>query len=101
MHRCARVPNQYLVENSTHTIIGECELCKEARDVLEEEMIEIDECDMGGYGALESSEKTIVILGGRRWPQAAKQEGDKTSKKFRCIVWKQNVMSAQRRRCLY
>ena len=33
-------------------------------------------------GALDGVEKTIAILGDRRWPQTAKQVGDKMSKKF-------------------
>ena len=45
---------------------------KEERDVLEEEMREIDECDMEEFDTLDSSEKTIAILGDRWWPQAAK-----------------------------
>ena len=55
---------------------------KVQRDVLEEETREIDECDMGEFGKLDSSEKTIAILRNRWWPQAAKQEGDKISEKF-------------------
>ena len=40
---------------------------------------------------VDSSERTIAILGDRRWLQAAKQGGDKTSKTFLCTrnVWKQ------------
>ena len=38
---------------------------KEERDVLEEEMREIDECDVEEFGSLDSSEKTIAILGKR------------------------------------
>ena len=33
------------IESRTH-IVGECEVYKEERDALEEEMREIDECDM-------------------------------------------------------
>ena len=33
----------------------------------------IDECDMDTFGTLDSSEKTIAILGDRWWPQTAKQ----------------------------
>ena len=40
-----------------------------------EETRKIDECDMDKLGTLDSSEKTIAILGGRRWAQTAKQEG--------------------------
>ena len=58
-----------------------------------EEMRETDECDMEKFGTLDSSDKTIGILGDR-WPQTAKQEGDKMSKKFPCNTW-ENVMSAQ------
>ena len=36
-------------------------------------------CDMEEFGALDSNKKTIAILGDRWWPQAAKEEGDKTS----------------------
>ena len=42
----------------------------------------------GEVGALDSSEKTIAILGDRRWPQTATQEGDKTSNTFLCNTWK-------------
>ena len=47
-------------------------------------MRKIDECDMEEFGTLDSSgsEKTIAILGDRWWTQAAKQEGEKISKKF-------------------
>ena len=52
---------------------------KEERDVLEEKMRELDECNMEEFDSLAGSEKTIAILlvGDRWWPQAAKQEGDK------------------------
>ena len=63
-----------------------------------EEMRKIDECGMEKLGTLDSSEKTIAILGERWWPQKAKQEGDKIRKKFQCNIWK-NVMSAKCRRC--
>ena len=62
-------------ERKTH-IVGECEIYKEERDVLQEEMREIDECDIEEFGTLDSNEKTIAIPGDRWWPQAAKQEGD-------------------------
>ena len=67
---------------------------KEERGVLEEEMRKMEEFDMEKFGALDSSEKTIAILGDRWWPQAAKQEGIKTSeKKLRmvCITWEQRI----------
>ena len=38
-------------------MIGKYEMCKEERDVLEEEMRKIDVCDMEEFGRLESSEK--------------------------------------------
>ena len=41
-----------------------------------------------------SSEKTIAVLGDMWWPQTAKQQGDKISKKFLCNIWA-SVMSAQ------
>ena len=61
--------------------MGECEIYKEERDVLEE-MRKIGECDMDKIGALDSSEKTIAILEDRWWPQTAKQKGDKIIKKY-------------------
>ena len=45
---------------------------KEERDVLRE-MRETDECDVGEFGTLDSSDKTIAILGDRWWPQAAEK----------------------------
>ena len=60
-------------------------------------MREIDECYMEEFDTLDSSEKTIAILGDRWWPQAAKQEGDNISKTFICNtqVYGNNVKSAQ------
>ena len=58
------------VESRTH-IVGECEIYKEEPDVLE--MRKMDECDMEKFGPLDSSEKTIAILGDRLWSQKAKQ----------------------------
>ena len=40
------------------------------------------------FSRLESSEKTIAILGDRWWPQTAKQDGDRISKQFVCSIWK-------------
>ena len=74
--------------------MGECEIYKEERDVLEGEMRKIDECVMEKFGTLDSSEKTIAILGDRWWPQKTKQQGDKASKKLLCNIWK-SAMSAQ------
>ena len=45
MDSCARVAKQYLVESTTH-IVGESKMYMEERQVLEEGMREIDECDM-------------------------------------------------------
>ena len=55
------------IESRTH-IVGECEIYKEERDALEE-MRKLDVCDMKKFGRLESSDKTIAILGDRWWPQ--------------------------------
>ena len=57
-------------------------------------MRKIEEFGMKKFGRLDSSEKTIAILGDRWWPVTAKQQGDKRSKKNLCNIWK-NVMSAQ------
>ena len=37
---------------------------------------------MEKFGTLDSSEKTIAILGDRWWPHTAKQKGDKIRKRF-------------------
>ena len=55
----------------TNHIVGECEIHKEERHVLE--MKKIEECGMEKFGTLDSWEKTIAILGDRWWPQTAKQ----------------------------
>ena len=44
---------------------------KEERDVLQE-MRKKFECGMEKVGTLDSSEKTIAILGDRWWPQTAR-----------------------------
>ena len=36
---------------------------------------------------VDSTEKTVAILGDGWWPQVAKQEGGKTRKKHRCTIW--------------
>ena len=51
-------------------------------------MRKLDVCGMEELGRLESSEKTIVILGDRWWPQTAKRDGDRISKQFLRSVWK-------------
>ena len=51
---------------------------------------------MEEFGRLESSEKTIAILGDRWWPQTAKQDWDRISKQFLCsIIYRKSVMSSQ------
>ena len=59
-------------------IVGGCELYKEERNDLGEEMKKTDKCDMEKFGTSDSSEKAIAILGDNWWPQTAKEEGDKT-----------------------
>ena len=54
--------------------------------MLVEEMRNLDGCNMEEFGRLESSEKTIFILGDRWWPQTAKQEGDRINKQFLCNI---------------
>ena len=54
--------------------MGGCEIYKEERDVLDEEMMITDEWDAEKFRTLESSAKKIVILGDRRWPQTVRQE---------------------------
>ena len=84
------------IESRNH-ILGECETCNKERDVLEEELRELNECDMEGFDTLDIiSEKTTAILGDRRWRQAAKQEGDKISKNILLyVIYGNNVLSAQ------
>ena len=86
-------------ESRTH-IVGECEMYKQERDVLRE-MGKIDERDTEKFGTLDSSEKTNAILGDRWWPQKAKQETDKISKKFLWNTWKKRSERPKCWRCLY
>ena len=58
-----------------------------------EEMRKLDECGMEGLGKLESSEKTIAILGDEWWPRTAKQDGDRISRFY--VIYGKSVMSAQ------
>ena len=44
---------------------------------------------MEEFGALDSSEETISILGDRWWAQAVKQEGDNSLIFFLRVIWKQ------------
>ena len=39
------------IESRTH-IVGKCEIYKEERDVLEEEICKLNECDMEEFGRL-------------------------------------------------
>ena len=55
--------------------------------MLKEQMNKLNECAMGKLGTLDSSERTIAILGDRWWPQTTTQEGDKISKTFICNIW--------------
>ena len=70
-HTC---PCGKTIESRTH--IGECEIYKEERDVFVE-MSRLDECDVEEFGRLESSGKTIAVLGDRWRPQTVKPEGDR------------------------
>ena len=69
------------IKSTTH-VVGECDIYKEEQGALEEEMRVVDECDMEEFGKLESSEKTIAILGDRWWPQTAKQNVEGINKHF-------------------
>ena len=74
--------------------VGECDLYNEERNVLYiEEMNNIDKYNMEKYSTLDSSEKTIAILGDR-WPQMAKQERDKVCAN-KCEIDKRDVLSAK------
>ena len=84
-HMC---PCGTAIESRAH-IIGECEVYERKRDALEKETRKLYVCDMEEleFGRLESSEKTIVILGDRYWPQTAKQNEDRISKQFLCNIY--------------
>ena len=51
-------------------------------------MRKLDGCDMEEFYRLESSEKTIAILGDGWWLRTAKQDGHRMSKQFLCSIWK-------------
>ena len=73
---------------SRSRILAECELYQEESDMLRREMLEVNEDGMQLFEGLDSSGKTMAILGDRWWPQTAKQDGDKICKRFLCDVWK-------------
>ena len=54
-----------------------------------EKMKKMAEYDIDEFGTLDSSERTIAILGYRWWPQTPKQEANTRSKKFPCSTWLQ------------
>ena len=83
------------IGSRTH-IVGECEIYNEERDALEEGMRKLDVCDMKEFGRLGSSKKTIAILRDRWWPQTAKQDGNRISKRFLCSIdYGRSVLSGQ------
>ena len=55
-HMC---PCGTTTESRTH-MVGTCEIYKEKRDALEEEMGKLDVCDMEENRRLESSDKTML-----------------------------------------
>ena len=57
--------------------------------MLEEMMRKMDEYDMEEFDTLDSSEKTIAILGDRWWSQAVKKERVKTRKTIQYNTRKQ------------
>ena len=59
---------------------------KKERDVLKE-IRKIDVCDMEKFDTLDSSEKTIAILGDRWWPQTTK---------YICVQQKQKIFHVRR-----
>ena len=68
---------------------------KEQRDVLEEEMREIDDWEMEEFGTLDSSEKTIAILGDSSRRRQSRK-GIRLAKRFYVVrVHGTNAMSAQ------
>ena len=57
-------------------------------------MRKIDKCDMEKFSALDSTEKTIAILGDGWWPHKAKQQGDEIGETL-YVIYGKNAMSAQ------
>ena len=85
-------------ERWTH-IVGECEIYKEERDALEE-LRKLNVCDMEELCRLESSDKTIAVLGDR-WRPQTKQDRDMTSKQLIRSIWKKSNERPKCWRCLY
>lgn len=69
-------------------VVEECELYTEERDVGEGEMREVHAGEIDSFDTEDSFSKTITLPGGRRWPQAAKKEGDQVCRRFPCNVRK-------------
>ena len=68
--------------------MGKCQIFNEERNALSKGMRTLKVFHMEAFGKLESSEKTIAIIGNRWWPQTAKQDRDRTFKHFRCRIRK-------------
>ena len=51
-------------------------------------MRKLDVCDTEAFSRLDSSKKTIGILGDGWWPQTVKQDGDRIRKQFLCSICK-------------
>lgn len=56
--------------------VAESGLHEGERDVLKEEIRDVNEGDMTLIDALDSTEKLIAIRGDRWWPQTSRQDGD-------------------------
>ena len=66
--------------------MGECEIYKEERDVLEE-MRTKDECDMEKFNTQDASEQTIVIIrdGGHKKRNTIRKKRNRHPKCLRCL----------------
>ena len=83
-------------------IVGEREIYEEDRDdALEEEMRKLDERGIEEFGRLESSERTIAIVAGRRWPQTANRTGLEYANSVYVIYGKSVQRAPKCGSCLY
>ena len=76
-------------QSSKIYVVGKCEMHREEQDVLEK-LKKIDHCNMGKFGTLGSSDKTIAVL---RWETDGgyrRRNKKEISKTFLCRTWKKS-----------
>jgi len=73
-------------EDRVH-VVAECTLYEKEREVYLTELGEIDGCDRDKFETWDNQEKTVAILGDKKWPMRARSEVDRIGKTFLRHLW--------------